>query len=80
MKVGLPALELDARGMNCPLPLLKLKQSLNSMVAGQQVRVITTDAGSLRDFPAYSAIAGHTIIEQTEENGEFHFLIEKGSS
>lgn len=70
--------QLDARGLQCPLPLLKLKQQLNKMQKGESVRVIATDAGSVRDFNAFVRQAGHNLLEQIETADEFHFLIEKG--
>lgn len=77
MSVMLPDIELDARGLNCPMPLLKLKQQLNRMSAGQVIAVSTTDPGSLRDFEAFSRMAGHLIHEQTERDGYYLFIIEK---
>ncbi|MEE2732776.1 MAG: sulfurtransferase TusA family protein [Pseudomonadota bacterium] len=72
-----PRVELDARGLNCPMPLLKLKQQLNRMSGGQQICVLTTDPGSVGDFTAFVGLAGHKIHEQSEQNGEYLFIIEK---
>lgn len=69
--------KLDARGLKCPLPLLKLKQKLNSMQVNEQLEVLTTDSGSIRDFDAFTRQVGHLILEQVEKDGEYHFLIEK---
>jgi tRNA 2-thiouridine synthesizing protein A len=69
--------ELDARGLNCPLPLLKLKQQLNIMGLGDQITVKTTDSGSVRDFAAFTAQVGHILLQQSERNGEYLFVIEK---
>lgn len=71
-------IQLDARGLQCPLPLLKLKQQLNRMQPGQQIRIMTTDPGSVRDFSAFAAQAGHRLLQSGEQAGEFQFLIEKG--
>lgn len=71
-------IQLDARGLQCPLPLLKLKQQLNRMLPGQQIRIMTTDPGSVRDFSAFAAQAGHRLLRSGEQAGEFQFLIEKG--
>lgn len=71
--------ELDARGLQCPLPLLKLKQQLNRMSAGDQIRVQTTDAGSVRDFAAFIRQTGHYLHSQEELDGGYVFLIEKSS-
>jgi tRNA 2-thiouridine synthesizing protein A len=70
--------ELDARGLQCPLPLLKLKQQLNKLVPGDKVCVQTTDAGSVRDFQAFVQQARHQLHECRETDGIFHFVIEKG--
>ena len=70
--------ELDARGLACPMPLLKLKQSLNKMESGQVIRVYTTDSGSLRDFAAFLRQVSSQLLEQTEnDSGEYCFLIKK---
>lgn len=71
-------IELDARGLQCPLPLLKLKQQLNRLVPGDQVVVQATDAGSVRDFQSFAQQAGHQVRECREVEGVFHFVIEKG--
>lgn len=70
---------LDARGLRCPLPLLKLKQRLNGMAAGEEIRVETTDPGSVRDFQAFLRQAGHLLLEQQEQEDGFLFLIRKKS-
>lgn len=70
--------ELDARHLQCPLPLLKLKQQLNRLEPGDRVVVQTTDAGSVRDFQAFVQQAGHQLHEWREAEGVFHFVIEKG--
>ena len=59
-------IELDARGLQCPMPLLKLKQQLNQMQAGDYIEVKTTDAGSVRDFNAFTQQVGHKLHRQTE--------------
>ena len=56
--------ELDARGLNCPLPLMKAKKAMGEMSSGQVLRVVATDGGSMRDFLAWSRQAGHEMIEQ----------------
>ena len=57
-------IELDARGLNCPLPILKAKKALNSMQSGQTLRVVSTDAGSVRDFQAFAKQTGNELLEQ----------------
>jgi TusA-related sulfurtransferase len=56
--------ELDARGLNCPLPILKAKKALSEMSTGEVLRVMTTDPGALRDFQAFSRQTGHELIDQ----------------
>ena len=72
-------IELDACGLQCPLPLLKLKQQLNKLQKGDRVSIQTTDAGSLRDFTAFVSQSGNIMHECREEQGRFLFLIEKGA-
>ncbi len=69
--------ELDARGMNCPLPILKTKKSLSDMASGQVLRVISTDHGSVKDMQAFANQTGNALVSQTEENGEYIFFMQK---
>ncbi len=69
--------ELDARGLNCPLPILRTKKSLNDMIPGQVLRVVATDPGSVRDFQAFAKQTGNQLLTSTERNGEFLFLMRK---
>lgn len=69
--------QLDTRGLSCPLPLLKLKQKLNQMERGQKVDVTTTDQGSVRDFSAFLEQVGHILHHQSQQGGEYRFIIEK---
>ncbi len=69
--------ELDARGLNCPLPILRAKKALNELTGGQVLRVIATDPGSVKDFEAFAKQTGNELMESTEESGEFRFLIKK---
>ena len=69
--------ELDASGLNCPLPILRAKKTLNGMTAGQVLHVIATDPGSVKDFDAFAKQTGNKLTESREEGGKFHFLIEK---
>lgn len=57
-------LELDARGLNCPLPILKAKKALAGMASGQVLKVICTDAGSVRDFQAFAKQTGNELLQQ----------------
>jgi len=69
--------ELDASGLNCPLPILKAKKALASLQAGQLLRVIATDPDSVRDFTVFSQQMGHALLESREEAGRFYFLLRK---
>ncbi len=69
--------ELDARGLNCPLPILRTKKSLNDMSSGQVLRILATDPGSVRDFQAFSKQTGHELMAQSEERGEYLFYLRK---
>ena len=69
--------ELDARGLNCPLPILRAKKALNDLSSGQVLRIVATDPGSVKDFQAFANQTGNELMESGEENGEFTFLIKK---
>lgn len=69
--------ELDARGLNCPLPILKAKKSLANMTSGQLLRVFATDAGSLRDFQAFAKQTGNDLVEQRSEGLEFVHVLRR---
>ena len=69
--------ELDASGLNCPLPILRAKKSLSGMSAGQVLHIIATDPGSVKDFEAFAKQTGNELMESMEEGGKFKFLIKK---
>ena len=69
--------ELDASGLNCPLPILRAKKALGGMEAGQVLRIIATDPGSVKDFEAFAKQTGNELMESGEEGGKFLFLIKK---
>lgn len=73
-------LEVDARGLQCPLPLLKAKKGLNTLPAGALLRVLSTDAGSVRDFRVFCEQSGNSLVESTEVDGSYVFLIRKHPS
>ena len=70
-------LEVDARGMRCPLPLLKAKQALNQLQSGEALKITATDAGSVRDFHAYAEISGHRILRFVEADGTYEYVLQK---
>ncbi len=65
------AKEIDTRGMNCPLPILKAKKALAELESGQLLKVVATDPGSLRDFQAFTRQTGHELVEQETVGLEF---------
>ena len=69
---------LDACGLACPLPLLKAKQALNAMSAGQVLEVRATDAGSVRDFKAYADLSAHELISTIEIDQVFIHILRRG--
>ncbi len=69
--------ELDASGLNCPLPILRAKKSLATMNAGEVLRIIATDPGSVKDFEAFARQTGNELMESTEEGGKYCFLMKK---
>lgn len=69
--------ELDASGLNCPLPLLKAKMELNKLQSGAVIKVIATDAGSQRDFRTFAKLAGHTLLLEDEEAGVYRYWLKK---
>ena len=71
-------LELDARGLNCPLPILRAKKSINSLDAGQVLRIIATDPGSVKDFEAFCKQTGNELLTSSQNSGEYFFNIRKG--
>ena len=69
--------ELDVRGLNCPLPILKTKKALNSMQSGQTIHVLSTDPGSVLDFKAFAAQTGNQLLESNETEGVYSFVLQK---
>jgi tRNA 2-thiouridine synthesizing protein A len=69
--------DLDVKGLNCPLPILRTKKALAEMESGQVLRVLATDAGSLKDFPAFAKQTGNALLEQKEENRVFEFYLKR---
>jgi tRNA 2-thiouridine synthesizing protein A len=69
--------DLDARGLNCPLPILRTKKSLNDMVSGQVLRVTATDPGSTKDFQAFCKQTGNELLAAEAAEAEFVFFVRK---
>lgn len=69
--------DLDVRGLNCPLPILKTKKELVSLKSGQVLRVRATDPHSVIDFLAFCEKTGNEMLDRAEHDGEFHFWLRK---
>lgn len=69
--------ELDARGLNCPLPILRAKKSLADMTSGQVLRILSTDPGSVKDFQAFAKQTGNELLGQSEQNKEYEFFLRR---
>jgi len=69
--------EIDTRGLNCPLPILKAKKALSDLRSGQVLRVVSTDAGSVRDFQAFAKQTGNDLVEQTTEGQDFIHVLRR---
>ena len=69
--------ELDARGLSCPLPILKTKKALNDLTSGQVLKVVSTDPGSVKDMQAFADQTGNTLLSTAEQSGEYIFFMQK---
>jgi tRNA 2-thiouridine synthesizing protein A len=69
--------ELDASGLNCPLPILRAKKALAALETGQILKIVATDPGSVKDFDAFAKQTGNTLLSSGEEGGKFVFFIQK---
>ena len=69
--------EIDARGLNCPLPILRTKKGLSDMLGGQVLRVLATDPGAIKDFQAFAKQTGNELLEQGEEGEVLTFYLRK---
>lgn len=69
--------EVDTRGLNCPLPILRAKKALNTLTTGQTLRILATDPGSAKDFEVFAKQTGNQLLESKILNGEYTFLLKK---
>ena len=69
--------DLDTRGLNCPLPILRTKKALGEVQSGQVLRVVSTDPGSVKDFAAFCKQTGHELLSQSDDKKEFTFFLKK---
>ena len=72
------AIEIDARRLFCPLPVIKLQNCIGKQTPGTLVRIVSTDPGSLNDIPTWCRISGHEVVEIDDRETEFVFLVQKG--
>ncbi len=77
VELAAAATQLDVRGLNCPMPLLKAKQALNAMAAAQRLKVVATDPGSVRDFQVFSEQSGHELLESRQEGDTYIYVLQK---
>jgi tRNA 2-thiouridine synthesizing protein A len=71
------ATQLDCKGLSRPLPIVKTAKAMKTLRAGDLIEVLATDKGALKDFPAWSKVTGNPIVEQREDGGVLHFVIQK---
>jgi len=69
--------QVDARGLNCPMPIVKTAQAVKGLASGQTLEVLATDPGSVKDFAAWSKTTGNEIVEQSADGGVFRFVMRK---
>jgi TusA-related sulfurtransferase len=69
--------EIDTRGLNCPLPILKAKKALTGMQSGQVLKIVSTDTGSVRDFAAFAKQTGNELLSQTTEGSDFVHILKR---
>jgi tRNA 2-thiouridine synthesizing protein A len=69
--------ELDAKGLNCPLPILRAKKAIAELASGQTLKIEATDPGSVKDFDAFCKQTGNELVSSAEEGGNFIFFIKK---
>ena len=75
-----PSATLDAKGLSCPLPVVKARLEIDKLAAGDVLQVVATDPGSVADFENWTKMSGHELLESTEDAGVYTYLIKKGGS
>lgn len=71
--------QLDAKGLNCPLPILRAKKAITALNAGDTLEVLATDPGAVKDFEAFCRSTGHDLVEWNQESGVFRFVLRKSA-
>ncbi len=77
MSMAIVDVTVDARGLNCPMPIVKTAQAVKALASGQTVEVLATDPGSVKDFAAWSKSTGNELVEQTVDGGVYRFVMRK---
>ncbi|MFP6728969.1 MAG: sulfurtransferase TusA family protein [Alphaproteobacteria bacterium] len=70
---------LDVKGLTCPMPILRAKKMLNSLSPGEELEVLATDPGSVKDFDAFCNVTGHLLVTSDEADGVYRFIIQKAA-
>lgn len=70
-------IELDVKGLNCPMPLLKAKKAINEMAGGEKIKVLATDPGSVRDFELFAKQSGHQLLDSGSIDGVYYYYLQK---
>lgn len=70
---------LDTKGLNCPIPILKAKKAMSDVPSGGTLEVLATDPGAVADFEAFCRQTGHELVEQTEDDGVYRFIIKNAA-
>lgn len=73
-----PTATLDAKGLSCPLPVVKARLEMDKLGAGDVLQVLATDPGSVADFENWTKMSGHELLDSTQDDGVFSYLIKKG--
>jgi tRNA 2-thiouridine synthesizing protein A len=68
---------LDTRGLSCPMPIVKTAQAIKTIPSGDLIEVVATDPGSVKDFEAWSRTTGHELVERSEGDGEYRFVLRR---
>jgi len=71
------AQQVDARGLSCPMPIVKTAQAIKTVASGQLIEILATDAGSVKDFAAWSRTTGHELVEQSVEGDVYRFVVRR---
>ncbi len=69
--------QVDARGLNCPMPIVKTAQAIKGLTSGQTLEILATDPGSVKDFAAWSKSTGNELVEQTVDGGVYRFVMRR---